>query len=200
MQYKSSPATDALSRHPAPPLVAALIEANRLKTLFRQGWLRAGVDPAHCESVADHSFGVAILSLFLADAHFPALDRTKILLLALLHDFGEIYAGDIVPGKMSLADKHDLERAAVERVFAKLPNGAEYIALWQEYEDQSSPEAVLVKQVDRLEMGVQAVAYENTLAPIDLSDFLQSTRDALSAPPLLDFFSGLLPLRPGAPG
>ena len=78
--------------------------------------------------------GVAMLSLFLADAHFPELDRTKILLLALLHDFGEIHAGDIVPGKMSLEEKHDLEKAAVERVLAKLPNGKEYLAVWEEYD------------------------------------------------------------------
>jgi len=196
METKCTPATAALEGRVLPPLVEAMIEANRLKTLYRQGWRRAGISREQCESVAEHSFGVAILALFLADAHFPSLDRRKLLLLGLLHDFGEIYAGDIVPGKMSLADKHELERLSVERVFAKLPNGAEYLAVWQEFEDQSTPEARLVKEVDRLEMGVQAVAYENTQPGADLSDFLQSTRAAVHSPELAAFLDSLETLRP----
>lgn len=196
METKCPPATDALQGKTPPPLVEAMFEVNRLKTLYRQGWLRTPVPRDRCESVAEHSFGVAVLSLFLADAFFPHLDRTKLLLLGLLHDFGEIYAGDIVPGKMSLADKHDLERQSVERVFAKLPGGPSYLAVWQEFEDQSTPEARLSKEVDRLEMGIQAVVYENACAAADLSDFLASTRRALSSPALHSFLDALETLRP----
>ena len=123
METKRPGAIRHLPPGTATPLLRAMYEFQHLKTLYRQGWLRAGVPRDQCESVAEHSMGVAMLSLFLADAHFPQLDRTKILLLALLHDFGEIHAGDIVPGKMTLEEKHELEKAAVERVLAKLPNG-----------------------------------------------------------------------------
>ncbi|MBR4188650.1 MAG: HD domain-containing protein [Kiritimatiellae bacterium] len=202
METKRPGAIRHLADTDASALVRTMYEFQHLKTLYRQGWLRAGVPRDQCESVAEHSMGVAMLSLFLADAHFPRLDRTKILLLALLHDFGEIHAGDIVPGKMSLEEKHELEKAAVERVLAKLPNGKEYLAVWEEYEACETPEARLVKQVDRLEMGVQASIYEHEKFA-DLSDFFDSTDKALSTPELRAVYDELVRLRgssaPAAP-
>ena len=194
METKRPGAIRHLSPGTASPLLRAMYEFQHLKTLYRQGWLRAGVPRDQCESVAEHSMGVAMLSLFLADAHFPQLDRTKILLLALLHDFGEIHAGDIVPGKMSLEEKHELEKAAVERVLAKLPNGREYLAVWEEYEACETPEAKLVKQVDRLEMGIQASVYEHENFA-DLSDFFDSTDKALTDPALRAVYDELMRLR-----
>ena len=194
METKRPGAIRHLSPGTASPLLSAMYEFQHLKTLYRQGWLRAGIPRDQCESVAEHSMGVAMLSLFLADAHFPQLDRTKILLLALLHDFGEIHAGDIVPGKMSLEEKHELEKAAVGRVLAKLPNGREYLAVWEEYEACETPEARLVKQVDRLEMGIQASVYEHEgFARLD--DFFESTDKALSDPALRAVYDELLRLR-----
>jgi putative hydrolase of HD superfamily len=198
METKRPGAIRHLSPGTASPLLRAMYEFQHLKTLYRQGWLRAGIPRDQCESVAEHSMGVAMLSLFLADAHFPQLDRTKILLLALLHDFGEIHAGDIVPGKMSLEEKHELEKAAVERVLAKLPNGREYLAVWEEYEACETPEARLVKQVDRLEMGIQASIYEHENFA-DLSDFFDSTDKALSSPELRALYDELAGLRGSSP-
>ena len=198
METKRPGAIRHLSPGTASPLLGAMYEFQHLKTLYRQGWLRAGIPRDQCESVAEHTLGVAVLSLFLADAHFPQLDRTKILLLAMLHDFGEIHAGDIVPGKMTLEEKHQLEKAAVERVLSKLPNGKEYLAVWEEYEACETPEARLVKQVDRLEMGVQASIYEHEgFARLD--DFFASTDQALSDPSLRALYDELAARRPPAP-
>ncbi len=195
METKRQHPARVLANQTVSPIVRAMADFQQLKVLYRQGWLRAGVPREQCESVAEHSMGVAMLSLFLADSFFPQLDRTKILLLALLHDFGEIYAGDIVPGKMSLEEKHQLELAAVERVLAPLPKGAEYLAVWNEYEASQTPEAVLVKQVDRLEMAFQAANYEHEAFAV-LSDFFDSTDRALSDPTLRRVFDELLALRP----
>ena len=194
METKRPGAIRHLPPGTATPLLRAMYEFQHLKTLYRQGWLRAGIPRDQCESVAEHSMGVAMLSLFLADAHYPQLDRTKILLLALLHDFGEIHAGDIVPGKMALEEKHELEKAAVERVLSKLPNGKEYLAVWEEYEACETPEARLVKQVDRLEMGIQASVYEHE-GFADLGDFFDSTDKALSTPELRAVYDELMRLR-----
>ncbi len=57
---------DEMAGAPLPPLLTLLDRANDLKRLPRMGWLLAGVAPA--ESVAEHSFGVAFLSLLLVDA------------------------------------------------------------------------------------------------------------------------------------
>ncbi|HEY3341621.1 MAG TPA: HD domain-containing protein, partial [Anaerolineae bacterium] len=161
MQVKAeNPITLLAGRHTL-PLVELYFELNQLKQLYRQGWLRRGVPAERCESVAEHTFGMAMLCMFIADACIPTLDMQKVLRLALLHDFGEIYAGDITPADaVSPEEKHRREREAVQQVFARLPRGAEYLALWQEYEENQTDEARFVKQMDRLEMALQATVYE----------------------------------------
>jgi putative hydrolase of HD superfamily len=162
------------------PLIEAYFEFNHLKQLYRQGWLRRGVPPERCESVAEHSFGVALLAMFLAEAHFPELEAGKVIRLALLHDFGEIYAGDITPSDgVSRAEKVRQEQAGVAQVLAKLPQGERYLALWEEYEQQRSPEARFVRQIDRLEMALQASVYEHQ-GLADLSEFFDSVREFLN--------------------
>ena len=86
----------------------------QLKQLYRQGWLKRGVPPERCESVAEHTLGVAVLVMLLADTRFPELDAQKVLRMALLHDFGEIDAGDFTPiDGISLQEKHRLEKESV---------------------------------------------------------------------------------------
>jgi len=165
-------------------IIAFYFEFNQLKQLFRQGWLRHGVPPERCESVADHSFSVAVLAMLLSDAHFPDLDTARVLRLALLHEFGEIYAGDITPADgVSGEEKHRREEDSVVRVLSKLPNGEMYITLWREYEDNQSPEARFVRQIDRLEMALQASVYQRQ-GLLDPAEFLRSAGAALSAPEL----------------
>ena len=196
METKREQAIRNLDGKKTLPIVEAFYEFNHLKTLFRQGWLRHGIAKEQCETVAEHSLGVTLLALFLADEHFPELDKGKLVLMGLLHDFGEIYAGDIVPGKMSLADTHELERKSVERVFSKLAKGEEYLAVWEEFEAAQTAEARFMKEIDRLEMGLQASVYEQD-GLADLTVFFESADKALSTPELRSVFDALLALRGG---
>ena len=50
--------------------------------------------------------------------------------------------------------------------------------LWAEYRAGESPEARLVRAVDKLEMAVQALAYQEA-RDLDLAEFLQSARDSV---------------------
>ncbi len=184
MKTKAKIPISALEGHETLPVIQVYYEFVHLKQLYRQGWLMRGIQPEKCESVAEHSFGVAVLALLLADAYFPALDRAKLLKMALIHDFGEIYAGDIVPGtEIGSAEKHALEKKAATQVFEKLPNGAAYLEVWAEYEDHQTPEAQFIHQIDKLEMALQASVYEQQ-HEIDLSDFYQSAEKEISVPEL----------------
>ncbi|MBL6981661.1 MAG: HD domain-containing protein, partial [Anaerolineales bacterium] len=159
-------------------------EISHLKQLYRQGWLQRGVSPDSCESVAEHTFGVALLAFLLADTHYPDLDALKVLRMALIHDFGEIYAGDITPGdNIQPEEKNQLERVSVEQVFGKLPGGNEYIQLWEEYESNTSPEAQFVRQVDKLEMLLQASIYEHQ-GWENLGEFFDCTNARITLPEL----------------
>ncbi|HEX8538412.1 MAG TPA: HD domain-containing protein, partial [Cystobacter sp.] len=77
----------------------------------------------------------------------------------------------------------------------ELPRGADYLALWEEYEQGTSFEARLVRQVDRLEMGLQATVYEHQGAG-DLSQFFASVHKVLETPELQALLAELETLRP----
>lgn len=172
-----------------PPAIRAFYQILQLKQLYRQGWLQHGLEAARCESVADHTFGVAVLALLLADEAFSGLDKARVLSMALLHELGEIYAGDLTPQDgISRAEKQERERRGVERALEGLPVGPAYLALWEEYAKGASAEAQFVRQVDRLEMALQASAYAASGA-IDPTDFYRSAGRALT----LDVLKQALP-------
>lgn len=196
MRTKASPPISHLSGKAALPLIEAYFEFNHLKQLYRQGWLRVGIPPERCESVAEHSLGVALLCLFIADSWFPEADASKIVRIALLHDLGEARVGDITPHDgVNPTQKHALERQAVAQILGKLPRGAEYLALWEEYEQGASFEAKLVRQVDRLEMSLQACVYEHQGFG-DLSQFFASAEKVMESPQLRVVLTELQALRP----
>lgn len=141
-------------------LIALYGQIATLKLLPRAGWLQRGV--ASAESVAEHTFGVAALALFAGDA-VGGLDRGKLLAIALLHDLAEVALGDLPASARRLigaSAKRDAEQRALYELLAAHPNQAEYMALWSEYAAASSPEARLVKGLDRVEMLAQALLYE----------------------------------------
>jgi putative hydrolase of HD superfamily len=184
METKGDPPAVLLGEGHTLPLITAYFEFNQLKQLFRQGWLRRGVPPERCETVAEHTFSMAILAMVIADSHFPHLDMTKVLRMVLLHDFGEIDAGDITPADGVDAEiKHALERESVVRVLGKLRNGAVYVSLWDEYEACVTPEARYVKQIDRLDMALQAAVYQKQ-GLVDANEFLASAAQAFNEPGL----------------
>src|SRR5262249_12679246 len=74
MHTKADPPRLPEGDRPASAILSAYFEWNHLKQLYRQGWLRRGVPPARCESVAEHSFGVALLAMLLSQSHRPPLD------------------------------------------------------------------------------------------------------------------------------
>lgn len=132
-----------------------------LKKLRRTGWCLRGIRDG--ESLADHAFGVAILTLLLVEFH-PQLNRERAVRLALLHELGECRVGDIpFPALAYLKGKSAAERAAVRDVLAPLQDRQEaLLAEYLEFEDNQTPEARFVKAVDKLEMLVTAAEYERT--------------------------------------
>jgi putative hydrolase of HD superfamily len=188
METKADNPVNLLKDQNVDPLVRAYFELCQLKQLYRQGWLRRGVSRERCESVAEHSFACAVLATWLAQAYYPELDVCKVLFMALLHDFGEIYAGDIIPGDaVDVEEKHRGEAGSVAQVFGKLPGGAAYLGLWEEFEQNKTPEARFVHQIDRLEMGLQAGVYA-LQGLVEPDEFIASARQALEEPR----FSGLI--------
>jgi putative hydrolase of HD superfamily len=191
METKAENPAGLLHGKEAAPFIRAYFELCHLKQLFRQGWLKRGIPRQHCESVAEHSFGVAVLALWLSQAYYPQLDQNKVLRMALLHDCGEIYAGDIIPSDpVTAQEKHQRELEAVRQVFEKLPDGESYVQLWQEFEAGETPEAQFIRQIDRLEMGLQAGVYASQGFE-NLDEYFASARQGLSEPALFELIEAV---------
>ncbi len=141
-------------------LIDFIAAAGRLKRLPRTGWVESGVpDP---ESVADHSFRVALIALVLADEN--GLDSLRAVRMALLHDLAEAETGDLTPSQKE-ADPEGFRRAedaAMDKLLEKLPEAIRgtYRAAWREYSEASTDEARLVRDADKLEMVMQASEYQ----------------------------------------
>ena len=195
MQTKPhKPLVDLLSEQ-ASPVLRVYYEFNQLKLLYRQGWLKRSIPPERCETVAEHTLGVAVLAMWLSDQYFPNLDSLKLLRMALLHDFGEIYAGDITPADdVRAEDKQQQEAEAVDAIFSKLSQGAAYISCWQEFEAGQTPEARFIRQIDRLEMALQASIYrQQGLATPE--EFMHSARGAIHDPELMELLAEIETLK-----
>lgn len=154
--------------------MAAIFEylehVNVLKRLPRTGWLLNGVVP--CESVADHSFAVAVLAIGLAetvneDWAAEGLDRPldvgQIVTTAVVHDLAEGLLTDLPKRSTELLGrevKHTAEARAMASILGDVANGDKYVRLWEDYNSAATPEARLVRDADKLEMVHQALVYE----------------------------------------
>jgi len=145
--------------------------AGRLKSIPRTGWLQAGIDSP--ETVAEHTYRTALLSMVMAD--IQGLDTDRALRMSLLHDLAEAETGDLTPEQKG-EDHQKLEAEALNSLLSLLPKqiADRYRSLWEEYEEASSPEAKLVHQADKLEMVLQALEYEEAGAsPEGLGRFFE---------------------------
>lgn len=167
-------------------------DAVKLKHLYRQGWLQRGLSEKQCESVAEHTFSMAILALAIIKENNLKLDLSKTLSMILVHDLGEIIAGDFTPQSgISAEDKYEKELNGLAKVFSSINSGGEFIKLWKEFEAGNTAESKLVKQIDKLEMALQANIYERT-ENIDLSEFYSSASEVIKDTHLKNIFSSIL--------
>jgi len=138
-----------------------------LKRLERTGWTLRGQPPG-TESVAAHSYGVAVAAMLLADeirARGVEVDDGRLLKLAVLHDWAEARLGDIprTGGEYFGAEaRRHAERAAFDDIVRGLGTQLEksYSRLHEDYEQRASLEARLVKAADVVDLLVQALAFE----------------------------------------
>ena len=107
------------------------------------------------ESVAEHSWRLALMAFFLRD-EFPALDMDRVIRMCLIHDLGECFTGDI-PSFLKSGGDEERERSALETWVASLPApySVELKTLYAEMDALETDEARLYKALDKLEAVIQ---------------------------------------------
>ncbi len=180
----------------AEPTIARIFDdIARLKKVKREGWLQRGIPRGDCESVADHSYGTALLVLLLGRDR-DGLDLDRALRMALLHDLAEARVGDMVPGNgIPTEEKHRLEAEAMAELLAGLPGDEALLSTWHEYERGETAESRFVRQVDKVEMAMQSAVYGASTG-LDLDEFEASARTVVDDPELVAILDELT--TPGA--
>lgn len=159
-------------------IIIFLQKVGKLKRLKRAGWVRHSIpDP---ESVADHSFRTALLAYVLVNE--LGVNTDKLIKMALLHDLAEALVGDITPHEAAWTHKHETEKKAMHQLTASLKN-SEIMDLWLEIEKGVTLEAKALHELDKLEMVLQTLEYEQKYK-VDLSEFWDNANQHIQSPKL----------------
>ena len=135
----------------AKELLRVLHTAERLKDETRHCYTSGG----RRESVAEHSWRLALTALFLRD-EFPALDMDRVIRMCLIHDLGECFTGDIPTFRKTAADEADEERQLLAWVDTlPAPYDAQMRALYREMAALETTEARIYKALDKFEAVIQ---------------------------------------------
>lgn len=130
-------------------MLEILAVAARLKTNTRHCWTQ----PDRKESVADHSWRIALMAMLLAgEEEFRDVDMNRVTKMCLIHDLGEAFTGDI-----PTFEKSDRDAETEDRIFDRwveqfpLPQREEWQGLLQEMGALETREARTYKALDKLE-------------------------------------------------
>ena len=126
-----------------------VVEIEKLKGVLRK---TKPVGLERYENSAEHSWHVCMAAVFLKDYANEEIDIDRVIKMLLIHDLGEIDAGDTIiyaSEKKALKEK---EAAGVARVLGYLPEESSqaYMALWQEFEAGETAESKYARAIDRV--------------------------------------------------
>jgi len=147
-------------------IVNFLFEIGILKKTPRSGYQFLGTGN---ESVAEHSFRVAVIGYLLAKNE-PKADMQKVVLMSLFHDFHEARTGD-----HNYVNKRYVtvnEDKAVNDLAQKLPFGQDIVSLIDEFNSRETLEAKLSQDADQLDF-ILELKRQQDLGNISAAEWLK---------------------------
>jgi putative hydrolases of HD superfamily len=126
-----------------------IVEIEKLKSVIRN---TRPVGLERYENSAEHSWHVCLSALMLKDYANEPVDINRVIKMLLIHDLGEIDAGDTIIYASETTENKQNEEAGLKRIFDLLPDGrgAEYLSLWHEFEAGETAESKYAKAIDRV--------------------------------------------------
>ena len=130
------------------PLTDFLLQLDALKSVNRRTYINGG---ERVENSAEHSWHLALACWAFAEQSQEDYDLRKLIKLALVHDLGEMDAGDTFLYDENRNNAHVEERKCVAKLASHSGNPIRNLTeLWEEQEAGESKEARLLKVIDRL--------------------------------------------------
>ncbi|WP_230659066.1 HD domain-containing protein [Psychrobacter sp. I-STPA10] len=125
-----------------------LLQLDALKHIERRSYITGG---SRLENSAEHSWHLAMAAWAIATYFELPLNHERLLKMALVHDLGEIDAGDTFLYAPQRSEAHLAERQGMQRLQNHAGHGiSDLVAIWEAQETGASSEAKLIKVVDRL--------------------------------------------------
>ena len=125
-----------------------LLQLDRLKLVNRRTYINGG---ERVENSAEHSWHLAMACWAFSQLFTEDYDVEKLIKLALVHDIGEMDAGDTFLYSSNRSDAHIEERKGVKNLAYHHGNAIpNLLSLWDEQELGNTKEAKLLKVIDRL--------------------------------------------------
>jgi len=126
-----------------------IVEIEKLKDVNRK---TRPVGLERYENSAEHSWHVCISALMLKEYANEPVDIDRVIKMLLIHDLGEIDAGDTIIYASETPELKAKEEEGLKRILDLLPEGraAQYLSLWHEFEEGESADAKFAKAVDRV--------------------------------------------------
>lgn len=128
-----------------------VLEIDKEKNIFRQTHLSGH---GRNENDAEHAWHMAIMAYLLKEYSNESIDITKVMVMCLIHDIVEIEAGDTYAyDEEAKKTQKAREEAAKEKLYSMLPEDQkqELMALFEEFEEQKTPEAKFARAMDNLQ-------------------------------------------------
>ncbi|WP_287816300.1 HD domain-containing protein [Idiomarina sp.] len=126
-----------------------IVEIEKLKGVQRK---TKPVGLKRYENSAEHSWHVCLSALMLKDFANEPVNIERVIKMLLIHDLGEIDAGDTIIYASETNELKGKEATAIKRILSILPNGMqdELMELWYEFEAGETADSKFAKAVDRV--------------------------------------------------
>ncbi len=130
-------------------ILTFIMEVEQLKNVNRKT-KPVGLD--RYENSAEHSWHVSLLALLLKDHANEDINIDRVIRMLLIHDLGEIDAGDKIIYSSETTEQKNKEKEGLKRLLRNLPEpqADEYLDLWCEFEAGESPDSKYAKAIDRI--------------------------------------------------
>ncbi|MDO5105275.1 HD family hydrolase [Capnocytophaga sp.] len=129
-----------------------ILAIDELKNVQRRNYI---LNDSRRENSAEHSWQIVVFAqvLYPYAKNKEQINLYRVLKMLSIHDIVEIDAGDTFAfDEKAMAGKYERELASAKRIFGILdePLCSEFLALWEEFEAATSPDAVFANAIDRI--------------------------------------------------
>jgi putative hydrolase of HD superfamily len=131
--------------------IGFILEIDKEKEIYRQTHITGG---KRKENDSEHAWHLAIMTWLLCEYSNEKIDVAKTMLMTLVHDLVEVYAGDTYAyDAEGSRTQEEREQRAADAIFGMLPEdqGGMLRSLWEEFEEYETPEARFAHTMDNFQ-------------------------------------------------